>query len=147
MEPTRRQWAGFWSMIVQQTQNAFNDKFAQFTLIPLGGAVGFVFLIPVGKGVEVDVPSAAGLMIALPFVLFRAWKIPVGHVMEEIRLYGPSGRMVWRWGPEYRRMAGAFDLTTELDLVTDAACDETGTYIASFSVDDQVVGDGQVGGQ
>ncbi len=57
-------------MIVQQTQNAFNDKFAQFTLIPLGGAVGFVFLIPVGTGIKVDVPSAAGLMIALPFVLF-----------------------------------------------------------------------------
>ncbi len=57
-EPTRRQWAGFWSMIVQQTQNAFNDKMAQFILIPLGGAVGFA------------VESAAGLMIALPFVLF-----------------------------------------------------------------------------
>lgn len=57
-EPTRRQWVGFWSMIVQQTQNAFNDKVAQFILIPLGGAVGF------------SVESAAGLMIALPFVLF-----------------------------------------------------------------------------
>ena len=57
-EPTRRQWLGYWSMIVQQTQNAFNDKMAQFILIPLGGAVGFA------------VESAAGLMIALPFVLF-----------------------------------------------------------------------------
>jgi acyl-[acyl-carrier-protein]-phospholipid O-acyltransferase/long-chain-fatty-acid--[acyl-carrier-protein] ligase len=56
--PTRRQWVGYWSMIVQQTQNAFNDKMAQFILIPLGGAVGFA------------VESAAGLMIALPFVLF-----------------------------------------------------------------------------
>jgi acyl-[acyl-carrier-protein]-phospholipid O-acyltransferase / long-chain-fatty-acid--[acyl-carrier-protein] ligase len=45
-------------MIVQQTQNAFNDKAAQFILIPLGGAVGYA------------VESAAGLMIALPFVLF-----------------------------------------------------------------------------
>jgi acyl-[acyl-carrier-protein]-phospholipid O-acyltransferase/long-chain-fatty-acid--[acyl-carrier-protein] ligase len=57
-EPTKRQWLGYWSMIVQQTQNAFNDKAAQFILIPLGGAVGFA------------VESAAGLMIALPFVLF-----------------------------------------------------------------------------
>ena len=57
-EPTRRQWVGFWSMIVQQTQNAFNDKMAQFILIPLGGAV------------SVAVESWAGLMIALPFVLF-----------------------------------------------------------------------------
>ncbi|MDP3849418.1 MAG: MFS transporter [Luteolibacter sp.] len=57
-EPTRRQWTGYWSMIVQQTQNAFNDKMAQFILIPLGGAVGLA------------VESIAGLMIALPFVLF-----------------------------------------------------------------------------
>ncbi len=57
-EPTKRQWAGYWSMIVQQTQNAFNDKAAQFILIPLGGAVGYA------------VESAAGLMIAIPFVLF-----------------------------------------------------------------------------
>ena len=57
-KPTRRQWAGFWCMIAQQTQNAFNDKVAQFTLIPLGAAVGMA------------VESAAGLLIALPFVLF-----------------------------------------------------------------------------
>jgi acyl-[acyl-carrier-protein]-phospholipid O-acyltransferase/long-chain-fatty-acid--[acyl-carrier-protein] ligase len=57
-EPTRRQWVGYWSMITQQTQNAFNDKMAQFILIPLGGAVGWA------------VESQAGLMIALPFVLF-----------------------------------------------------------------------------
>lgn len=57
-EPTRRLWVGFWSMIAQQTQNAFNDKMAQFTLISLGAAVGFT------------AESWAGLMIALPFVLF-----------------------------------------------------------------------------
>jgi acyl-[acyl-carrier-protein]-phospholipid O-acyltransferase / long-chain-fatty-acid--[acyl-carrier-protein] ligase len=56
--PTRRQWVGYWSMILQQTQNAFNDKMAQFILIPLGGAVGY------------SVESAAGVLIALPFVLF-----------------------------------------------------------------------------
>ena len=57
-EPTRRQWVGFWSMIVQQTQNAFNDKAAQFILVPLGGAIAF------------SVESWATIMIALPFVLF-----------------------------------------------------------------------------
>jgi len=78
---------------------------------------------------------------ALPFVLFRAWKVPVGFVREEVRLYGPSGRMIFRWGPEYRRMVGMFDLTTEVDVIRDAAFDETGTYVASFIVDDQVVGE------
>lgn len=57
-EPTRRQWLGFWTMIGQQTQNAFNDKAAQFILIPLGGAIGYA------------VESWATVMIALPFVLF-----------------------------------------------------------------------------
>ena len=78
---------------------------------------------------------------ALPFVIFRAWKVGVGIVQEEVRLYGPSGRMVWRWGPEYRRMSGMFDLTTELDVVTDAVFDETGTYVASFIIDEQIVGE------
>jgi hypothetical protein len=78
---------------------------------------------------------------ALPFVMFRAWKVGVGIVEEEVRLYGPSGRMIWRWGPEYRRMQGMFDLTTELDVVRDAVFDETGTYVASFIIDDEVVGE------
>jgi hypothetical protein len=78
---------------------------------------------------------------ALPFVLFRAWKVPVGIVEEEVRLFGPSGRMVWRWGPEYRRMAGMFDLTTELEEVTSAVFDETGTCVASFILDEQVIGE------
>ena len=57
-EPTRRQWVGYWCMIVQQSQNAFNDKMAQFILVSLGGAVAF------------SVESMAGLLIALPYVLF-----------------------------------------------------------------------------
>jgi hypothetical protein len=82
--------------------------------------------------------------LALPFVLFRAWKVPVGIVQEEVRLFGPSGRLVFRWGPEYRRMAGMFDLTTEVDEVNQAIFDETGTFVASFVVDDQVIGEIEV---
>jgi acyl-[acyl-carrier-protein]-phospholipid O-acyltransferase/long-chain-fatty-acid--[acyl-carrier-protein] ligase len=67
-EPTRRQWAGFWNMIVLQTQNAFNDKAAQFLLIPLAGAVAYS--IDFGDSLSIGVESVAGLMIALPFVLF-----------------------------------------------------------------------------
>lgn len=67
-EPTKRQWLGFWSMIVQQTQNAFNDKAAQFILIPLAGAVAYE--IHIGKSITLSAESAAGLMIAMPFVLF-----------------------------------------------------------------------------
>jgi len=81
---------------------------------------------------------------ALPFILFRAWKIPVGIVQEEVRLFGPSGRMIFRWGPEYRRMAGMFDLTTEVDRVPHAVFDESGTYVASFVVDGQVLGEIEV---
>lgn len=62
-KPTRREWTGFWSMIAQQTQNAFNDKIAQFTLIPLGGAVAFSV-----RGARVE--DLAAVLIALPFILF-----------------------------------------------------------------------------
>lgn len=61
--PTRREWTGFWSMIAQQSQNAFNDKVAQFTLVPLGGAIAFSLL---GARIE----DLAALLIALPYVLF-----------------------------------------------------------------------------
>ena len=81
---------------------------------------------------------------ALPFVMFRAWKIPVGVVQEEVRLFGPSGHMVFRWGPEYRQMRGMFDLTTEVDEVAGAVFTESGTYVASFVVDDQVLGEIEV---
>ena len=78
---------------------------------------------------------------ALPFVLFRAWKVPVGFVNEEIRLIGPSGRTIFRWGPEVRRMVGAMDLTTEVDTVEDAVFDETGIFVASFILDGEIVGE------
>ena len=60
---------------------------------------------------------------------------------EEIRLIGPSGRTIFRWGPEVRRMVGAMDLTTEVDTVRDAVFDETGTYVASFILDGEIVGE------
>ncbi len=78
---------------------------------------------------------------ALPFVIFRAWKVPTGFVSEEIRLIGPSGRTIYRWGPEPRRMVGAMDLTTEVDLIEDAVFDETGTFVASFIINGEIVGE------
>jgi hypothetical protein len=81
---------------------------------------------------------------ALSFVLFRAWKVPTGFVSEEIRLIGPSGRTIFRWGPEPRRMAGAMDLTTEVDVVEDAVFDETGQFAASFMLNGEIVGEIEV---
>ena len=77
-------------------------------------------------------------------MFFRAWKVPAGFVMEEVRLFGPSGRTVFRWGPEPRRMVGAMDLTTEVDEVDRAVFDETGTYVASFMVNGEIVGEIEV---
>ena len=81
---------------------------------------------------------------AVPFVLFRAWKVPTGFVTEEIRLIGPSGRTIFRWGPEPRRMVGSMDLTTEVDTVEDAVFDETGTFVASFMLNGEIVGEIEV---
>ena len=47
--PTSRNWCSFWSLLGLQTQNAFNDKAAQFLLIPIGA-----WLVLVGT----DVPGA-----------------------------------------------------------------------------------------
>ena len=34
--PSKKEWRGFYSLILIQAQNAFNEKAAQFLLIPLG---------------------------------------------------------------------------------------------------------------
>ncbi len=78
---------------------------------------------------------------ALPFTIYRAWKVPTGMVGEEIRLIGPSGRTVHRWGPAVRRMLGAMDLTIEVDQIEDAVFEETGTHVASFIIDGVIVGE------
>ncbi|MFB3737564.1 MAG: hypothetical protein ACE14W_01190 [Candidatus Velamenicoccus archaeovorus] len=81
---------------------------------------------------------------ALPFTIYRAWKVGTGMVTEEIRFWGPSGRLIFRWGPKARRMLGTMDLTEERDLIDDAHFAEAGTYVASFVLDDQVVGEIEV---
>ncbi|HSJ51015.1 MAG TPA: hypothetical protein VLA90_06985 [Actinomycetota bacterium] len=86
--------------------------------------------------------SSPGL--ALPFTVFRAWKIGTGLVTEEVHFYGPSGRLVYRWGPHARRMLGSMDLTLEVDRVEDATFDETGGFLASFVVDGDIVGEIEV---
>lgn len=62
--PTRRNWVSFSSLLVLQTQNAFNDKAAQFLLIPLGGAL--MSSLPSAAGLE----YLLGALIVLPFILF-----------------------------------------------------------------------------
>lgn len=62
--PTRRNWFSFSSLLLLQTQNAFNDKAAQFLLIPLGGAL--MSSLPAAAGLE----YLLGALIVLPFILF-----------------------------------------------------------------------------
>ena len=81
---------------------------------------------------------------ALPFRTYRAWKVGTGMVSEEIHFYGPSGRLVHRWGPEVRHMRGSMDLTVEVDLIEDARFDETGMFLASFVLDGEIVGELEV---
>jgi hypothetical protein len=81
---------------------------------------------------------------ALPFVSYRAWKVPTGFVSEELRLTAPSGAVAYRWGPNIRRMVGSMDLTVETDVVEDAVLSEAGTYLASFILEDQILGEVEV---
>ena len=64
--PTRRNWASFYSLLILQTQNAFNDKAAQFLLIPLGGLLASTSSIPAANGLE----YILGALIVLPFIMF-----------------------------------------------------------------------------
>ncbi len=82
--------------------------------------------------------------LAFPFVLHRAWKVPTGYVTEEIRLIAPSGRVAYRWGPNARWMRGSMDLTVEADTVADASFEEAGVFVASFIVEDEIVGETEV---
>jgi hypothetical protein len=81
---------------------------------------------------------------ALPFVVMRSWKAPNGLVAEELRIIAPSGRTVYRWGPEPRWMRGMMDLTVEIDTIEDALFDETGTYVVSCILDGEIVGEFEV---
>lgn len=76
---------------------------------------------------------------ALPFSVFRAWKVPTGTVSEEIQFWSPSGELVHQWGPVARRMLGSMDLTRELDLLEDVTFSGSGTHLASFVIDGEVV--------
>ena len=61
-EPTKREWASFWTLVAVQAQNAFNEKAVQFLLIPLGvwlwGASGSML------------EYALGAIYVLPYILF-----------------------------------------------------------------------------
>jgi hypothetical protein len=94
-----------------------------------------------GDGGAAGIYLAGRPGLALPFTLYRAWKVGAGLVTEEIRFVAPSGRTVYRWGPEVRRMSGQLDLTEERDVISDARFDETGTFIVSFIVDDEILGE------
>jgi len=70
-EPTRRNWISFWSLLTLQTQNAFNDKAAQFLLIPLAGLLAFHAK---ARGEEVgflgqNMAYVLGALMVLPFIL------------------------------------------------------------------------------
>jgi hypothetical protein len=81
---------------------------------------------------------------ALPFTIYRAWKVPTGVVSEEVQFWSPSGRLAYQWGPQVRRMLGMMDLTEERDLVEDALFEESGTHIASFVIDGEIVAEIEV---
>jgi hypothetical protein len=78
---------------------------------------------------------------ALPFAMYRAWKVPTGLVTEEIRFTGPSGRLVYRWGPEARQMLGSMNSTAEVDVIEDAVFDEAGGYLVSFILNGEIIGE------
>lgn len=65
-EPSKRNWLSFWSLLIMQTQNAFNDKAVQFLLVCVAS-----FLMVTGDESFLTVGMAhvlAGLVVT-PFIL------------------------------------------------------------------------------
>jgi len=77
---------------------------------------------------------------ALPFAVIRDWKAPTGYLPEEVHLTAPSGRVVFRIGPQPRYLYGSMDLTHFETIVEDASFEELGIYLASFLLDGEVLG-------
>ena len=66
-KPSRRNWLSFWGLLTLQTQNAFNDKAAQFLLIPVGAWLVLTGAsVPGADKIEYILAS----VIVLPFILF-----------------------------------------------------------------------------
>ncbi len=61
-EPSRKEWAGFWTLVAVQAVNAFNEKAVQFLLIPLG-----VWLWGTAGS---DLEYFLGAIFVLPYILF-----------------------------------------------------------------------------
>lgn len=62
-EPTRRNWLSFGSLATMTGLNAFNDNFARFMLLPLGGWL-------VAQGARFGIEHILGILMVLPFILF-----------------------------------------------------------------------------
>lgn len=62
-EPTRKNWISFSSLTAMAGLNAFNDNFARFMLLPLGG-----WLVAQGQGFSIE--HLVGALMVLPFILF-----------------------------------------------------------------------------
>lgn len=63
---SKRDVRSFWTMVVLAAQNAYNDKAAQFFLIPLAGWLA----IKSGEGGQSTMEYKLGFLIVLPFILF-----------------------------------------------------------------------------
>lgn len=68
--PAPRNWVSFWSLIALQTQNAFNDKAAQFILIPLGAWLFKAQADITGLEYMKYIEYILAIVIVLPFILF-----------------------------------------------------------------------------
>ena len=66
-EPTKRDWRSFYSLLLMQTQNSFNDKAVQFLLVCTAAA-----LVQMGieqGGLTEQIPYLLGGLIVTPFIL------------------------------------------------------------------------------
>ena len=85
--PSKKEWRGFYSLILIQAQNAFNEKAAQFLLIPLG-----VWLASTNAAYGPDswvnsLQYILACIFVLPYILFSTGaSITVEDAREPVRV-------------------------------------------------------------
>lgn len=67
--PTQKERRWFWTLVLVQAQNAFNEKAAQFLLIPLGAWLAVTLETPEDSWLT-GLKYILGAMIVLPYILF-----------------------------------------------------------------------------
>ena len=99
--PSKKEWRGFYSLILIQAQNAFNEKAAQFLLIPLGVWLAANSAVYGPDSWVNSLQYILACIFVLPYILFSpfvGWLADCFCKARIIQFMSFLSRS-WCWGP------------------------------------------------